>query len=113
MYDENISLNIRILALKIKSGINGNSDSYQPVPPCLLFRYVCYSIALIAIISGLTCKRGEGQFCFVLTLLPRLCAFLNEGIFDSRPNSDDSYMYSSVMVYLMAGLIHRRKNITC
>ena len=28
--------------------------------------------------------RQKGQFCFVLTLLPRLYAFLNKGIFDSR-----------------------------
>ena len=31
-----------------------------------------------------TQTRQKGQFCFVLTLSPRLCAFLNKGIFDSR-----------------------------
>ena len=34
-----------------------------------------------------TQTRRKGQFCgFVLTLRPRLCAFLNKGIFDSRLN---------------------------
>ena len=98
------------------SGINGNSDSYhQPVPLsrfviplCLLFNSSYRSYQRFDMQT-----RRTGQFCFVLTLLPRLRAFLNKGIFDSRHNSDNSYMYSSVMVYLMAGLIHRRKNITC
>ena len=35
--------------------------------------------------------RRKGQFCIVLTLLPRLYVFLNKGIFDSRLNSDNSY----------------------
>ena len=35
--------------------------------------------------------RRKGQSCFVLTLSPRLRAFLNKGIFDSRLNSDNSY----------------------
>ena len=30
------------------------------------------------------------EFCFVLTLSPRLCAFLNKGILDSRLNSNNS-----------------------
>ena len=33
----------------------------------------------------------KGLFCFVLTLSPRLCAFLNKGILDSRLNSNNSY----------------------
>ena len=37
--------------------------------------------------------RQKGQFCFVLILSPRLCAFLNKGIFDSRLNSNNSYCY--------------------
>ena len=35
--------------------------------------------------------RRKGQFCFALTLSPRLCAFPNKGIFDSRLNSNNSY----------------------
>ena len=31
--------------------------------------------------------RRKGQFCFLLTLSPRLCAFLNKGIFGSELNS--------------------------
>ena len=34
--------------------------------------------------------RQKGQFCFVLTLLPCLCAFLNKEIFDSGLNSNNS-----------------------
>ena len=39
-------------------------------------------------------QRFDMQFCFVLTLSFRLCAFLNKGIFDSRPNSNNSYCNS-------------------
>ena len=35
--------------------------------------------------------RRKGKFCFVLTLSPRLYAFLNKRIFDSRLNSNISY----------------------
>ena len=39
--------------------------------------------------------RRKGQFCFVLTLLPRLCAALNKEIFDSGLNSNNSYWSES------------------
>ena len=39
-------------------------------------------------------QRFDMQFCFVLTLSSRLCAFLNKGIFDSRLNSKNSYCNS-------------------
>ena len=38
--------------------------------------------------------RRKGQFCFVLTLSPRLYAFLNKAIFDSRLKSNNSYCSS-------------------
>ena len=46
--------------------------------------------------------RGTGLFCFVFTLSPRLCAFRNKEIFDSRLNSNNSYcglFYSSIMQF--------------
>ena len=44
-------------------------------------------------INGLTCKpMRKGQLCFLLTLSPRLYAFLNKGIFESRLNSNNSYL---------------------
>ena len=56
---------------------------------CLTFQtarvrmIVCCAIAVTAVTSGFTQKktRPKGQFCFVLTLSPRLYAFLNKIIF--------------------------------
>ena len=45
--------------------------------------------------------RRKDQFCFELILLPRLCAFLNKGIFDSRLNSDNSYLLVVVAVVVV------------
>ena len=42
--------------------------------------------------------RRKGQLCIVLTLLPRLCAFLTKGILDSRLNSNNNYSLSVVRV---------------
>ena len=42
--------------------------------------------------------RRKGQLCIVLTLLPRLCAFLNKGILDSKLNSNNNYSLSVVRV---------------
>ena len=37
--------------------------------------------------------RRKGQFCFVLTLSPRLRAFLNKRTFDRRLNCNNSYFH--------------------
>ena len=47
-----------------------------------------------------TQTRWKGQFCFVLILLPCLCAFLNKGIFDGRLNSNNSYSIVSGYMYM-------------
>ena len=44
--------------------------------------------------------RRKGQFCFVLTLSPRLRAFLNKRTFDRRLNCNNSYCNKSLSIKL-------------
>ena len=49
------------------------------------------SIALIAVISSLTCNEAKWSILLLFTIWPRLCAFLNKGMFDSRLKSSNSW----------------------
>ena len=55
---------------------------------------ILFIMALIVVTSGLTCKQGERVNSALYWSFRLVCAFLNKGIFDSRPNTYNSHHYS-------------------